>query len=371
DLKKFNTTHYPPNTFLKFASALNRLMEDGILTKEILQDVTHDTTVGVTWVYAWNHVVKLFERSDRDSILKNLFSKLDTVLPAVNTTEISGSLYVLWNNYITCSVLSPQTDDTCRATARNAWKYALQFVSVIFREAAGDLLTFFKEFYDPERNLLQVLGFTKKTVLYDMYENLGDFMGVLLNSYGDHVFMSEIRKASLSQFWDCESIVSALVPPPGSIIDSETITRIRPIICPSALYWLSLPVGDNTLLDVIAKPQYYFYTLDVNNLTSSYEEAYDNMNELSNLFIDIANKTQTLIKEEDITLDSLRHKLERLVDNVLNYKINSSDPSYRNFNDINKKQFATTIYLTRIVSIINKIVGNISNLNVSDDLQEI
>lgn len=115
--------------------------------------------------------------------------------------------------------------------------------------------------------------------------------------------------------------------------------------------------------------QYYFYTLDVNNLTSSYEEAYDNINELSNLFIEISNKNQTLIKEEDITLDSLRHKLERLVDNVLNYKINSSDPSYRNFNDINKKQFATTIYLTRIVSIINKIVGNISNLNVSDDLQ--
>lgn len=107
----------------------------------------------------------------------------------------------------------------------------------------------------------------------------------------------------------------------------------------------------------------------MSNLTSSYEEAYNNVNELANILIDIANKNQTLVTEEDITLNSLQHKLEKVVNNVLNYKINSTDPSYRNFNDLNKKQFTTTVYLTRIISIINKLVNNISNLNVTDDLQ--
>lgn len=93
------------------------------------------------------------------------------------------------------------------------------------------------------------------------------------------------------------------------------------------------------------------------------------MNELAYMLIDVANKNESLVREEDITMNFLQHKLEELVDNVLNYKIDSSDPTYRNFNDIIKKQFATNIYLTRIVSIISKIVNNISNLNVSDDLQ--
>lgn len=105
----------------------------------------------------------------------------------------------------------------------------------------------------------------------------------------------------------------------------------------------------------------------MNNLTSSYEEAYDNMNELANILIDSANKNQTLIPNS--TLNSLQHKLEEIVNNVLDYKINSSDLSYKHFNDVNKKLFTTTIYLTRIVSIINKIVTNIANLNVGDDLQ--
>lgn len=107
----------------------------------------------------------------------------------------------------------------------------------------------------------------------------------------------------------------------------------------------------------------------MNNLSSSYVEAYDNINSLANLLISNTNKNQTVVPETDVELNSLQHKLEKLVNNVLDYTINSSDASYRNFNDLNKKQFTINIYLTRIVSIISKLNTNISNLNVSDDLQ--
>lgn len=109
--------------------------------------------------------------------------------------------------------------------------------------------------------------------------------------------------------------------------------------------------------------------MDVNNLTSSYVEAYDNMKSLANILINNTSKAKTVVAESDVKLNSLQHKLEKVVNNVLDYKINSSNPSYRNFNDINKKQFTINVYLTRVVSIIYKITTNISNLNVNDDIQ--
>lgn len=111
--------------------------------------------------------------------------------------------------------------------------------------------------------------------------------------------------------------------------------------------------------------QYFFYTLQVENLTSSYENAYKNFIDLTNLLSEIKNKTK-LLSDEDIKLNSLGGKLENLVDKMLNYKINQTDITYRLFNEINTKQFASTIYLTRVVVIVNKISESLEDLQINE-----
>lgn len=54
-------------------------------------------------------------------------------------------------------------------------------------------------FSAPDANVLQILGFTKNTGLYILYEKLGDFVGVLLNSYWDFGFMTQVRDVTILQ----------------------------------------------------------------------------------------------------------------------------------------------------------------------------
>lgn len=70
----------------------------------------------------------------------------------------------------------------------------------------------------------------------------------------DFTISMQVRRATLSQFWDCDAIIMSLVLPQGSIIDTAIIKRVQPIVCPSLLHWLSFPRGENVLLDVFAKP---------------------------------------------------------------------------------------------------------------------
>lgn len=95
--------------------------------------------------------------------------------------------------------------------------------------------------------------------------------------------------------------------------------------------------------------------MKINNLTSRFESAYTKAVDLANYLTELSKKNQTLLTEEDIKMNTIEGKLERAVDAVLTYKINVTDPSYRLFNEINLKQFAANIYLTKIVKIINKL----------------
>lgn len=51
---------------------------------------------------------------------------------------------------------------------------------------------------------------------------------------------------------------------------------------------------------------------------------------------------------------------------IVSYEIKDTEPSYRLFNELNKKYFVISIYLTRIVKIINKLVEAIDNLKITD-----
>lgn len=51
---------------------------------------------------------------------------------------------------------------------------------------------------------------------------------------------------------------------------------------------------------------------------------------------------------------------------MLNYKLNATDPAYRLFNEINKKQFISTAYLTRITAIVNKLAVAFDSLKPQD-----
>lgn len=49
-------------------------------------------------------------------------------------------------------------------------------------------------------------------------------------------------------------MLTSMVIPPGSVIDDTFMKKVQPFVCPSLLHWLSLPRGENTLLDVFSKP---------------------------------------------------------------------------------------------------------------------
>lgn len=42
--------------------------------------------------------------------------------------------------------------------------------------------------------MLQMLGFTKNTTLYTLYERLPEFVAVLVHSYFDYGFMSQVGR---------------------------------------------------------------------------------------------------------------------------------------------------------------------------------
>lgn len=81
---------------------------------------------------------------------------------------------------------------------------------------------------------------------------------------------------------------------------------------------------------------------------------------------DISKKNQTILTEEDVKMNSIEGKLKKVVHAVVNYKIDENNPSYRLFNEINLKQFAANVYLTRIVSIINKLSTELNKLNITE-----
>lgn len=78
----------------------------------------------------------------------------------------------------------------------------------------------------------------------------------------------------------------------------------------------------------------------------------------------MANKNKT--EFEDIKLSTMKEKLERAIDAMITYRIKEDDPFYITFNENIKKKFTLDIYLTKVVTIINKITTALDNLNVSD-----
>lgn len=105
------------------------------------------------------------------------------------------------------------------------------------------------------------------------------------------------------------------------------------------------------------------------NLTSRFEIAYTKAVELADYLTVVSKKNQTLLTEEDIKMNTIEGKLEKMVDAVLTFKFNESSPSYRLFNEVNMKQFVAHTYLTRVVSIINKLANEINTLEVNNIYQ--
>nr|XP_037871414.1 uncharacterized protein LOC101740576 isoform X2 [Bombyx mori] len=367
-LDNYNSSRYERNIFLNFSRTFDSLIDDVMKFKDMFQYIINDEgTEHLSLMSSLRYALDSLNTTERDDILRKFFNKLDTVLNSINTSSVDRlvPLNVILEDYIKCSN-NRIIDASCKDTGRTAWMYTIRTLSVIFSNIADDLLTYFKEVNDPDSNLLQVMGFTKSTGLYILYDKIGDFVTVLLNSYWDYGFMSQVRRASLSQFWDCEAVVSALVPPAGSTIDATTLLKVQPYICPSFIYWLSLPRGDNKFLDIVAKPQYYFYTSDARNATSQYESAFTKAVELANFILNIAKQNKTFINEDEIKMNSLQGKLEKFADTILNFKIEKSNPQYILFNDINKKQISAMIYLARIVSMVNKMDAELQRFNVDE-----
>ncbi|CAG5057857.1 unnamed protein product [Parnassius apollo] len=366
-----NSTVFEPHLFLRFSAAFDSLIEDTYILKDFLLDALNESADRhPTLLTAWKHAVNAFNTTDRDDIFRKVFSKMDTILNSIRvpSVKLGVPLIALWRNFWSCSS-NGFIEDSCKEVGRAMWLHIFKFVSVTLSNVAEDLLTYFKEIHEPDSNLLQLMGFTKKTSLYLLYEKLPDFIGVLVNSYGDYGFMTQIRRASLSNFWDCEAVVNSLKPAPGSPIDETIIARVQPFVCPSFLYWISLPRGDNALLNVVAKPQYYFFTSLVDNLNSTFEDAFAKTVDIANFLTELSNNKTTV--KQNINKDTVEEKLTKAVDIMLNYKINESSPSYRQFNEANNNLISSTVYLTRVITIINKVLSNIENTKINDVVSNI
>ncbi|KAL4702203.1 hypothetical protein ACJJTC_002466, partial [Scirpophaga incertulas] len=364
-----------PHMFLKFSRTFETLINDIIIVKGIFdyfmnESLPPDNQIAI--IKTWKYADDIFKKTDENTALRILFTKIDYILNSLTTASQNESLNILWDKLKTCSNDS-YIEGNCKDTWRAVWKYSLEAFSVIVDNLASDLITYFTEITDSDANFLQMVGFNKETGIYKLYEKLPEFIGVLLNSYWDYGFMTQIRRASHTEFWECEAVLEALRPPPGSPINDELITKVKPFVCPTLLHWLSMPRGDNTFLDLVAKPQHTIFTQQVQRINSSFENAYIKIISLTNLITKIAHKNESWITETDTYFNSLKMKLMRTVDNILKYQINETDVSYRLFNEINKKQFISASYLTRITLIVNKIAIALENFNIEDikaDLSE-
>ncbi|XP_026490160.2 ATP-binding cassette sub-family A member 13 [Vanessa tameamea] len=364
--QNWNTTEYSDSPFLKFSAAFDNLVKDLDLINDIFVNAFDEFEDDrVTLASALKYSVDAFNNTDRVEILRKFFTKLDTVLNSINTSsvQINVPLNTLWKNYLNCTS-KEYIDDDCQMIARAAWKYTLQFLAVAGGNMTDDLLTYFTESNEQNATILQQLGFTRSTGLFVLYDKLPEFIAVLLNSYTDLGFMNQIRRASSTQFWDCDEVLMSLNPGLDSPIDMSIIKQVQPFICPSLLHWLSMPKGDNKLIDVFTKPQYYFFTLEAENLTSTYENAYKKANALGVLLKEVANKNITMVK--NIKLSTIRDKLEQAIDRILTYEIKDNDTFYISFNEANKKQLTVIIYLTKVVTIINKVITAVNNFTLSD-----
>lgn len=80
----------------------------------------------------------------------------------------------------------------------------------------------------------------------------------------------------------------------------------------------------------------------------------------------ITKENNTSLMNE-LKMDSLKHKLENFLDKILNYRLKETDDRYKVFSDINKKHLMSTVYLTRVVAIVNKLATAITNLTVDEE----
>ncbi|KOB78398.1 putative ATP-binding cassette [Operophtera brumata] len=191
-------------------------------------------------------------------------------------------------------------------------------------------------------------------------------MSSALNSLIDDTALVKVRRASLTQFWDCDAVVSALAPAADSPIQMADVKRVKPYVCPSFIYWLSLPRDDNVLFNVVAKPQYYFYSFPVQNATSSFESVFSKGVTLANFLTNVAKENKTSVTEE-LKMDNVKNKLANFIDKILNYRLKETDNSYKVFSDVNKKVFMSNVYLTRVVAIVNKLATGITNLTIDEN----
>lgn len=106
------------------------------------------------------------------------------------------------------------------------------------------------------------------------------------------------------------------------------------------------------------------------NVTSTFEGSFNKITQLADVITDIAEKKPSLSITEQLKLANLRAKLETMVNTVLDYKILSTDPGYKLFNDINKRLFAINVYLTRIVAMVNKLSTALENVSINAPLED-
>lgn len=111
--------------------------------------------------------------------------------------------------------------------------------------------------------------------------------------------------------------------------------------------------------------QYYFYSFPVLNATSSFESAFTKGVTLGNFLTNIAKKNKTSVTD-DLKMVNVKNKLDNVLDKLLNYRLKETDNSYKVFSDVNKKQFMSNVYLTRVVAIVNKLATAVTNLTIDD-----
>lgn len=79
----------------------------------------------------------------------------------------------------------------------------------------------------------------------------------------------------------------------------------------------------------------------------------------------------TSIFTQKKSLDKIKEKLETTIDAIFTYKINRTDESYVSFTNVTEKQTHATLYLTNIVTKVNKFAELIDKLNVSNMISSI
>ncbi|XP_077295460.1 lipid droplet defective [Arctopsyche grandis] len=289
---------------------------------------------------AWKYAINI---TSEIHVIRHTIKNIDALLNATRDYTIDGDF-----------------------TPSKIWETSIACTTEGGEQMVTDLIEYFDQILVPNPNVLQLLGFTRKTGPYIMFSKFPEFLDALMNSFLDQDFMKQVYRSLGKQFWDCERILDNIVIPTNARITKSDIKSITPYICPSFIYWVSVPINENVLLDLFAKSQFIFFSKPISDFNATFETLLENSLILNEKLTQFSKKKNTNFT---FVTDDWLNKFQNIGRTVIltDDDITPSTPvTLRVFNSSYAIETLRVTYLSEITNLLIFIDDNLKNLNESN-----